>query len=213
MHSISSRRAYWYQVVFLGLIVGVGLQLAQAWTAPGGTPPNGNVSGPVTLGSVTQVKSGSLGLLGNLSVNMVQLNTVVVENAACTSNGLLARDAVGVLLSCQSGLWKKAGGSVAGDNFGNHTATQNITMGTNSICFGASCRNSWPNGLPTGTYGFGGAYTVRALDTRQCQTPNPLTGACSCPSGTTARAFKIDAYGGSLTAQSVVTTGPLYLCF
>ena len=50
----------------------------------------------------------------NFSTGTAQINTVVVENTACPSNGLVARDATGLLLSCQSGVWKKASGSGGG---------------------------------------------------------------------------------------------------
>ena len=40
----------------------------------------------------------------------IQVLDIVTENAACTPNGLIARDSVWVLLSCQSGTWKKASG-------------------------------------------------------------------------------------------------------
>lgn len=34
---------YWVKVVSLGVILGVGLQVAQAWVAPTAVPPNGNI--------------------------------------------------------------------------------------------------------------------------------------------------------------------------
>jgi hypothetical protein len=37
----------------------------------------------------------------------VQVKGTVVEGTACPSNDLLARDASGLILSCQSGIWKK----------------------------------------------------------------------------------------------------------
>lgn len=45
---------------------------------------------------------------GTARIGKVQLNDIVVENAACTPNGLVARDTNSILLSCQSGTWEKA---------------------------------------------------------------------------------------------------------
>lgn len=58
---------YYTQITLLGLIVGLGLQFVEAWTAPGGTPPNGNVSGPLTTSVTSQTKVGGL-VLGGLSL-------------------------------------------------------------------------------------------------------------------------------------------------
>lgn len=53
---------YWLRVISLGLVVGVSIQFVQAWTAPSSTPPAGNVSGPITVGDVGQIKTGNLAL-------------------------------------------------------------------------------------------------------------------------------------------------------
>jgi hypothetical protein len=53
---------YWTGVVAVGLTVGLGLQFAQAWVSPPLSPPNGNVAGPVTVGSGAQYKTGKLGV-------------------------------------------------------------------------------------------------------------------------------------------------------
>ncbi|MBP9751845.1 MAG: hypothetical protein KBD19_03230 [Candidatus Moranbacteria bacterium] len=111
---------YWVKIVSLGLILGLGLQLAEAWTAPSALPPGGNVSGPVTVGDVGQSKAGNLalntsgiyanGLLvpnGNVGIGTVAPNKklhivfnnpntdgtngqLVVENTANSANGVAA---------------------------------------------------------------------------------------------------------------------------
>lgn len=53
---------YWLSIVIIGLITGIGLQFAQAWSNPGSTPPTGNVAGPITTGANAQWKSGALGV-------------------------------------------------------------------------------------------------------------------------------------------------------
>ena len=59
---------YWSKVIALGVILGVGIQFAEAWTNPTVSAPGGNVAGPLNVGSGTQTKAGSLGIQGNLVV-------------------------------------------------------------------------------------------------------------------------------------------------
>lgn len=58
---------YWTKVVSFGLVLGLGLQFAQAWTAPSATPPGGNTTGPVTLGGGAQYKTGKLGVNSSIA--------------------------------------------------------------------------------------------------------------------------------------------------
>lgn len=51
-------------------------------------------------------EQGNLLVPGTMTANYVRLNQVVSKNTACTANGLLARDASGLVLSCQSGTWR-----------------------------------------------------------------------------------------------------------
>ncbi len=54
------------KVGVLAVIVtmGVGYVQAQTWTAPAGAPPGNNVAAPVNVGSLTQIKTGILGVGG-----------------------------------------------------------------------------------------------------------------------------------------------------
>lgn len=58
--SISRESIYWLTIVALILVIGFS-QFAYAWTAPSGSPPAGNVAGPLTVGSASQTKAGDLG--------------------------------------------------------------------------------------------------------------------------------------------------------
>ena len=64
--------------------------------------------------------AGNLTIAGTASINKLagnlEITTVAVENTACPTNGTIARDSVGLILSCQSGLWKKATGSGIGES-------------------------------------------------------------------------------------------------
>ncbi len=74
-----------------------GINRAFTWTETGwqalGVDQDGNFRVPETL-----------------TANLVQLKQTVVKNAACTSDGALARDDTGQALSCQSGLWRSPRG-------------------------------------------------------------------------------------------------------
>jgi hypothetical protein len=65
--TLSDKAVYWLGVLAFGLVSGLGIQFAQAWTNPTATPPDGNVAGPITTGSVSQVKNGSLGVTKNFT--------------------------------------------------------------------------------------------------------------------------------------------------
>jgi hypothetical protein len=67
------------KVIVLALVLSAGIALAQTWTGPTSTPPQGNVAAPINVGTVSQVKSGALGtgplavfgnsaLYGNVSI-------------------------------------------------------------------------------------------------------------------------------------------------
>ncbi|MDD5084094.1 MAG: hypothetical protein PHT88_04190 [Candidatus Moranbacteria bacterium] len=57
---------YWARVVTLGIIFGLGLQFASAWTNPTAPAPGGNIGGPINTSAFAQYKSGALGIGGLL---------------------------------------------------------------------------------------------------------------------------------------------------
>jgi hypothetical protein len=84
-------------------------------------PPGGNDAGDVRM--VTELnraftwngtdwvalavdQNGNFSVPGTLTAGLVQLNQIVVANTTCSDNGTIARDAAGLTLSCQSGLWR-----------------------------------------------------------------------------------------------------------
>ncbi len=79
---------------------------------------NAYIAGNLMVGTTTAPRNlevnGDGQISGVLSSGKVQIVDVVTENTACTPDGLVARDSGGLLLSCQSKVWKKAAGGSAG---------------------------------------------------------------------------------------------------
>lgn len=110
-------------IVTLGSFIFV-ITALHAWQGPSTSPTNDNVDAPITVGSTAQTRLGGLGLgtpivasellrvagdavvTGVLSSGKVQLVDVETEGASCPSAGLVARDSVGAILSCQDGSWR-----------------------------------------------------------------------------------------------------------
>ena len=117
---------------------------------------------------LTQYNAGAAGTangltyMGTANVPQVvatnaQINGTATVGAGCTSNGLVAQDGTGLLLSCQSGSWKSAQGTLA-------TAYRASTYSV---------------GFRNGTAGICGSITGPSVT-------NSITGSLSCPAGTTA---------------------------
>lgn len=73
------------------------------------------VNGSSTLGDAV---ADTVTIPGTASINKLsgnlEVTPVATEGAGCAPNGRIARDTVGLLLSCQSGIWKKAFGTPVG---------------------------------------------------------------------------------------------------
>jgi len=134
---------------------------------PGATSLSGtlNVTGVTTFGNTLAVTGAitgaSVSTTGTVSATG-GLNTglLAAVNGACTGTGTLAKDSAGtgLILSCQSGVWKQATGSVGG--------------------FFSS---------GNGGYNYSTAYTCSNTPyPASCNIVNAITGTCSCPFGTVA---------------------------
>lgn len=125
-------------------------------TLAGNLTVNGNTSlGDAATDTVAVPGTATINkLAGNLEVT-----STATEGTACSPNGRIARDANGLILSCQSSRWKKATGGSGG-------------FFSNGYAFNEQCPVS---------------RTPRAT----CMEVNTITGACSCPSGTSARLVTI----------------------
>ncbi|ATW34206.1 shufflon system plasmid conjugative transfer pilus tip adhesin PilV [Candidatus Williamhamiltonella defendens] len=129
---------------------------------------------------IKAINGKSIYTSGTVLGGYVKLDNISVAGAKCNENGLLSRDASGAILSCQSGVWKGAGGghlSRAGVNAlsvkstgdfhfvlvsissrffavdGSHTAMANFTLSLNG-----RVREQITNGLNVRKTGGGGHY-------------------------------------------------------
>lgn len=65
-----------------------------------------------------EMRAGKLTSTGRTEVGeYLQLNAVATEGTSCTPNGLVSRNALGLTLSCQSGVWKGASASLGTDTY------------------------------------------------------------------------------------------------
>lgn len=105
--SLTQKSVYWMKVISLGLILGLGIQFAEAWTNPDPiiAPPGGNVSGPITMSGVAQYKTGKLGVNSNITpINALEVggggNAVIGGGVYATSgqiNGVLSSGKVQIV--------------------------------------------------------------------------------------------------------------------
>lgn len=119
-----------------------------SWSALG-VDDSGNftVAGTATVAGDANV-SGAVTAAGRVQGGTLRASTQVTEGAACSTNGDIARDANGLILSCQSGVWRgptsAASGSICGISFDNWTPGGWVS-GT-GYCQGISTRTSCPSG-------------------------------------------------------------------
>ena len=79
--------------VLSGLTLGafaLSAMAAGSWTAPGSTPPNGNVDAPLNTGSSAQVKTGGLTITGLTTLKNLIVNPTggtVTSGQVLTSTG------------------------------------------------------------------------------------------------------------------------------
>lgn len=139
---VSKKIAYWASVTILGIVVGVSLQFAKAWSEPTASAPAGNVGAPINTTGVAQVKNGPLGVSGVFSAYS-NLNV----------GGQIQTSGSGIRFSDGSVQTRAAGGSSnfytkTGDNTGSL-----ICDGTDKVisCGGDASTSTDPNVNNSGT--------------------------------------------------------------
>lgn len=135
-------------------------------------------------------ENGNLTVPGIITVGKTQISDVVTEGTACASNGLVARDATGLILSCQSGVWRKL------ESAWSRSAAQCIANGY--VYTGGACQTIRTF---SGAAKFGGSYSINSSGA--CAFVNSVTGSCSCPSGYGYSAFGVGPYQSIYICQAL----------
>ena len=119
------------KTLFLALILSIGVSYVYAWTGPTATAPNNNTSAPINVGTVSQVKSGGLGVTA-FTADSIALN----GNTITTSGSNSTYGAVTI---------KGAKGGYPGINFKDSAGTNagTLMMGPTHSGFFNNADNNW----------------------------------------------------------------------
>lgn len=132
----------------------------------------------------------------------VQLNTVVTSGAACTTNGVVARDANGAVMSCQGGQWKSQGSAYWQDPVANYASLPACNAG-----IAWQTRVVQTPGVGSGPRAYtcnGASWQALAVDNNGNLTvAGTLTAANATVSGTAT----LDTLAGNLTISTTATEG------
>lgn len=121
-----------------------------------------------------EIKGGTINSLGRVKASeFIQVDGIAVPNTACSPNGLIAKDSIGAILACQSGVWKtqEAKVTVIGGT--------KPMCGPNSIAVAkywvndAGCNksaDSWQNPLPVGWGGVTAPACLKCNGNQTCET-------------------------------------------
>lgn len=106
-------------------------------TVTGGT----NLQSTLVVGGTSQFNSRAT------FAQEIQLSRVVTEGAGCAGNGMIARNAAGKLLSCESGTWQAGGGissctRVTGTDSGSGDLYATATCPAGRLLTGVACRSA-----------------------------------------------------------------------
>jgi prepilin-type N-terminal cleavage/methylation domain-containing protein len=162
-------------LVIAGTATAATLSVTGNSTLAGNLTVNGNTSlGDAATDTVNIPGTATINkLAGNLEVT-----STATEGTACSPNGRIARDANGLILSCQSGSWKKAFGGSGGF----------YSMGNGGFRYTGKCTNNTVPNNPV------------------CNKANTITGTCSCPSGSSANPVSIEINACGYAGTKITTT-------
>ncbi|OIO30968.1 hypothetical protein AUJ77_01355 [Candidatus Nomurabacteria bacterium CG1_02_43_90] len=175
------------KVISLSLILAFGVSYVSAWTAPTVTPPGGNVAQPINVSSAPQTKTGSL-TTGSLTTGRLTL----IGDAYATSKVYFKSSIGGPNAGALVMTTGFSGFSNTADN--NYRMYVTDTTTPKASGFGNVVANDyyiaktgeWASQMGGSAGGYG--YTTSGYTGRLstiCTSPNPKTGKCNCPTGST----------------------------
>lgn len=178
---ISKQISYWLGVVAVGLIAGLGIQFARAWTEPSVAPPGGNLNAPINTSNDGQYKEGNLIIATN---NIDPISGLPRANGLIVQNGNVGIGTPGPGTRLQIGGYDKAAETltmaVSNDgtsriNFYDNNNTEGASIRVNGEIFGSKMyfANRWDTDsdkvtfdLTNGKVGIGTESPVGKLDVR-----------------------------------------------
>lgn len=136
-------------ILIAGTATAATLSVTGNSTLAGNLTVNGNTSlGDAVTDTVAVPGTATINkLAGNLEVT-----STATEGTACSPNGRIARDANGLILSCQSSSWKKAQGG--GVSFNGSSVISNAVTGNCSISVGSCTAHAYCPVSTTAKTGF-----------------------------------------------------------
>ena len=92
------RLRYWLSITTGGVILGLAIQFASAWTEPAASPPGGNVGAPINTSDTGQYKEGNLILnaLYHYSIGLFVNGQVKITDGYQGAGKVLTSDADGL---------------------------------------------------------------------------------------------------------------------
>ena len=151
-----------FRVILLALLLAAGISYVYAWTGPTQAPPNGNVSAPINVGVIDQIKDAGLGVNVLAVFGQGSFGGEVIIGSTGASCDADLEGAIKYNTSskkpeyCDGAAWTELGGAITDNGlpfYGTtHTKEQCQSAGgtvvdyqTNSLCKfqNASCSSDW----------------------------------------------------------------------
>jgi len=125
MNTLTQNIIHTTKIVILALILAFGISFIHAaWVGPTASPPGGNVSAPVNVGNVTQVKSGIFVAPEIIATRFTAIDKYCIDPGSCITEWLPQNSCrtifydVTTWAQCEPGEY--VAGVIARGNYGNN---------------------------------------------------------------------------------------------